>query len=172
MQVFDCIGTTMARRRSLLAAELSLEWALTVPSAFVATVVTEVGRIVEQDIPALLQNRGFSVTGASVSVSSRGQTVPTVEVVDYETGEVFSDDIAPVIALLGEQLTTLQLPIPDDGWGDPGWTAMDNVDGDISARCRVKFMNRTVDFLDVTRPGRPLVMRCEPCPLYQSLDLV
>ena len=158
MQVYDCFGSTTARRRSLLAADLFLEWTITVPEARAKRAQTATVSVVQQ-APAALQRSGLAVTGASASVIGTGPSVAQVEVFDYATGEAFMDEERPVILLTGEAAVTLTLPVT--GFEEPGWTAVDNVDGDISARCRVKFLNRTEDFRDVTPPGRPLVMRCE-----------
>eukprot|EP00892_Ulva_mutabilis_P005892 jgi/Ulvmu1/3675/UM017_0089.1 len=159
LEVSDCIGSTAARRRSLLSAALFLEWAITVPAASASTTALDATQALEQRSAAALQALGFAVTSATATVYSSGQTVTTAEVIDYETGAVFSDDLAPVIVLLGDQLMTLELPIGDGPWEDPGWAAMDNIDGDITERCRARLLNATEDFLDVTRPGQPLVMR-------------
>ena len=165
LQVYDCIGASASRRRSLLAAALLLEWTVTTPTAAAAQAQSSVVRIVQEQAPEALQGAGFAVTSAAAAVTGSGPSIAAVEVVDYETGEVFQDGVAPVILLAGEQAMTLRLPLPSGRFDEPGWTAVDNVDGDISDRCRAKFLNSTEDFLDVTSPGKPLVWRCASCGL-------
>lgn len=158
------MGASAARRRSLLASELFLEWTVSIPAALAERAQNKTVRVVQEQVPAAMQGRGFAVAGASATVTGRGPSIAQVAVYDYETGEAFTDDAAPVILLAGASTLTVRLPMVGGlaGFDDPGWTAMDNVDGDISPRCRTRYMNRTDDMLDITKPGKPLVWRCVP----------
>lgn len=158
------MGASAARRRSLLASELSLEWTVSIPAALAARAQNSTVRVVQQQVPAAMQGRGFAVTAASAVVMGSGPSIAQVAVYDYETGEAFTDASRPVILLAGASTLTVWLPLVGGlaGFVDPGWTAMDNMDGDITPRCRRKYLNRTEDMLDVTKPGKPLVWRCVP----------
>lgn len=118
------------------------------------------------------------VIGVS-SMVSQGQVVPVVAVTDIVTGEAVIDETPPIIKLRGEASMAICLPAKEQVYVEPGWTAVDAVDGDVSQRVHAKLVNSSAPItasgalnfsaLEPTAQGRPYIIRCVPCLTFPTL---
>lgn len=112
------------------------------------------------------------MNGIDGEVFEAGPPVIQIEVYDYETGEALVDESPPRIWLRGPETMTVELPAKPPVYMEPGWTAVDAIDGVVSKHVRAKVLNSsapttasgTLNFsaMDPTAPGMPYVIRCDP----------
>jgi hypothetical protein len=107
-----------------------------------------------------LKSQGFKVFNIEGSIAKGGSVKDKVEVIDPSTGRVYQDTEAPLLILRGEANTELVLSADGIQFIDPGASAIDKIDGDLSPLIRTKLLNGTdMDINTPTLPNSPYVIR-------------
>jgi hypothetical protein len=83
----------------------------------------------------------MQVHGITVAVSEASPTANVVDMIAMQMGDSLIDTIAPVISLYGTEFMTVVLPMKVSVYQEPGWSAVDAIDGDITMRVRAKLLN-------------------------------
>jgi hypothetical protein len=156
-----CLARTASR--SLLAFALSLEWKITTDEALVEQVRMQISNWMSSGtVLTTLKGLGLAVSGfvGSALQNEPRKGAPAIEVFDPTTGALFVDRDPPVIYLGGSEIVNLQLSSKPLQFKDPGATALDQFEGDLTPFVRANLLNGTVmDLTQSTPPGMPYLIR-------------
>ena len=163
-------------RRSLLQATSHIEWRVSTPQSNAGSMSQQLDALLATSLlTQKLQKRGFDVSSFTGGVAQAEDAIvrDVVEVIDPDTGTALQDTEPPFIVLRGNADVEMPLAAAPLRFVDAGASAIDQIDGDVSAYVRSRSMNGTV--MELTRPtelDRPYVIRyakLAPCDVDAQL---
>jgi hypothetical protein len=139
---------------------------MTVAESKVDRATSQMGKVLASgELITMLRSQGFELSKINGSISAVGSASAkdTVKVIDPRTGAIVKDNEAPLLILRGN--ATLELVLSADGvqFKDPGASAIDQIDGDLSTLVYSKLLNGTdMDLSSPTLPREPYIIRFAP----------